>query len=181
MDERHGQPSGAVLKKLCERAYRRFAHLVLLHELRHERLGVYFLLGSLFYMNWERVIYHWLAVVILSVITFFGVGSKLYNLMHAAWFPYLVLYISFHKHIRFPDLGKHGDFSYGLYLYAFPMWQLSIRLFGAHNASLTALVTFLAAMVMALRSWFLVSGFWFLVEKPTLPLKGIFSRVRKRA
>jgi hypothetical protein len=24
MDERHGQPSGAVLKKLCERAYRRF-------------------------------------------------------------------------------------------------------------------------------------------------------------
>jgi len=27
MDERHGQPSGAVLKKLCERAYKRFNHL----------------------------------------------------------------------------------------------------------------------------------------------------------
>jgi len=27
MDERHGQPSGAVLKKLCERAYRRFGQV----------------------------------------------------------------------------------------------------------------------------------------------------------
>ncbi|MFT5691678.1 MAG: transposase InsO family protein [Oceanicoccus sp.] len=33
MDERHGQPSGAVLKKLCERAYRRF------HQSEYQQLA----------------------------------------------------------------------------------------------------------------------------------------------
>jgi peptidoglycan/LPS O-acetylase OafA/YrhL len=143
---------------------------VLLHELKHERLGVYFLLGALFYMNREKVIYHWLAVAILSAITFLAFGSRLYNLVFAVWFSYVVLYISFHKHIRFPDLGKHGDFSYGLYLYAFPMSQLSIYLFGAGNPWMTAVITFVTAMILAM-------GSWFLVEKPTLRLKGSFSQV----
>ena len=148
-------------------------NFVLLHELKHERLGVYFLLGALFYMNRETVRYHWLAVAILSAITFLAFGSKFYNLVFAVWFSYVVLYISFHRRIRFPDLGKHGDFSYGLYLYAFPMSQLSIYLLGAANPWLTALITFVASMILA-------TGSWFLVEKPTLRLKGSFSQVLTR-
>jgi peptidoglycan/LPS O-acetylase OafA/YrhL len=144
-------------------------HFVLLHDLKHARLGVYFLLGALLYMNRDTIIYHWIGVAVLSALLFLSFGKSSYDLVFAAWFSYLILYISFHRSIRFPDLGKYGDFSYGLYLYAFPMTQLNIFLFGPENPWFIVLVTSAATMVLAVASWFFI-------EQPFMRLKGLYLR-----
>jgi peptidoglycan/LPS O-acetylase OafA/YrhL len=143
-------------------------HFPLLHELGHERMGLYFLLGALFYMNRDKVIFHWIGVVVLSILMLLNFKNSIYNLVYAFWFTYLVLYISFHRTIKLPDFGKHGDFSYGLYLYAFPMTQVNILLFGPDNPWFIVLTTFIATMVLAMCSWFLV-------EKPALQTKGMYT------
>jgi len=140
-------------------------HFFLLHKLKHERLGLYFLLGALLYMNRDTIKYHWVGVVVLSVLMVMNFKNAIYNLVYATWFAYLVLYISFHPKIKLPDFSKYGDFSYGLYLYAFPMTQTSILLFGPDNPWFIVFTSFCGAMVLALLSWFLV-------EEPALGMKG---------
>jgi peptidoglycan/LPS O-acetylase OafA/YrhL len=144
-------------------------HFVLLHDLKHFRLGIYFLLGALLYMNREAVVYHWAILVALTAILLLCIGSASYNLVFAAWFSYFVLYLAFHRTIRFPDMGKRGDFSYGLYLYAFPMTQLNIYLFGPDYPWFIASLTLVTTMVMAIASWFFI-------EQPFMRLKGLYLR-----
>lgn len=143
-------------------------HFVLLHDVKHVRLGIYFLFGAFLYVNRERIVYHWAVVALSIVLLYLNHRNAAYNALFAACFAYFILYISFHRRIRFPDLGKHGDFSYGLYLYAYPMTQVNVLLFGPDNPWFIALMAFLMSMALAVASWFLV-------EKPCLRLKGRFS------
>lgn len=140
-------------------------YFVLLHKLNHERLGVYFLLGAFFYLNRDQITYHWTGLAALSILLIINFKGAFYNLIYAVWFSYLVLYISFHRSIQLPDLGKYGDFSYGLYLWAYPVTQLSILLLGSNSPWPILLITFFTTMVLAIASWFLV-------EKPAMRLKG---------
>jgi len=141
---------------------------ILLHDIRHARLGIYFLLGAFLYVNREKIVYHWAIVALCVALLYLNFRNAAYNALFAGSFAYGVLYIAFHRRIRFPDLGKHGDFSYGLYLYAYPMTQLNVWLFGPANPWLIASLALLWSLALAVASWYLV-------EKPCLRLKGRFS------
>jgi peptidoglycan/LPS O-acetylase OafA/YrhL len=145
-------------------------HFFLLPELRRERLGVYFLLGALFYINRDVLVLHWAGLLLLGAVaaTSFNYGKEFYNLVFAVFFCYLTLYIAFHQHIKFPNLGSRGDFSYGLYLYAFPMTQLGIMLLGPDYPWLIVVTTFISSMLLAMFSWHFI-------ERPSLRLKGKLS------
>ena len=142
-------------------------HFFLLPELRRERVGVYFLLGALCYINRDVLVLHWAGVLLLGTVAAisFSYGKTFYNLLFAIWFCYLTLYIAFHQRIRLPDLGSRGDFSYGLYLYAFPMTQLGIMLLGPEHPWLIVVTTFISSMLLAVLSWRYI-------EQPCLRLKG---------
>lgn len=68
----------------------------------------------------------------------------------------------------FVNLKKIGDFSYGLYIYSFPIQQYLEHIFKDKLSfiSFFCLSTFCALFVS------IVS--WFLIEKPSLTLKNIF-------
>jgi peptidoglycan/LPS O-acetylase OafA/YrhL len=144
-------------------------HFFLLHKTRHERLGLYFLLGAVFYINAKTIPLNLTGLLLLSA----ALGAMYcaaahppgFNVVYAIWFSYLILYLSFHPRLKLPDLGKHGDFSYGLYLYAFPVTQTCILLLGADNPWLILALGFIITMLLAAFSWFAV-------EKPSLALKG---------
>lgn len=70
---------------------------------------------------------------------------------------YLVFYFAFHPTFVFPHFARFGDFSYGTYLYAWPVQQLTLYWF--HDAlSLHAffIVALLLTLCCAVLSWFLV-------------------------
>jgi peptidoglycan/LPS O-acetylase OafA/YrhL len=61
--------------------------------------------------------------------------------------------------------GRLGDFSYGLYLYAWPCQQIVVRYLGtARPVIVEALVSLCLALVCAVASWFVI-------ERPALRLK----------
>lgn len=63
------------------------------------------------------------------------------------------------------DTGRHGDFSYGVYLYAFPVQQIVVMLLGPEQPYLILLSLAIAAtFVLAWLSWRYI-------EKPALELK----------
>jgi peptidoglycan/LPS O-acetylase OafA/YrhL len=80
--------------------------------------------------------------------------------------PYLTFWFAFHPRIKLWQTTQRlgGDFSYGTYLYAFPIQQLLVMWFMAgHPVLLFALATPLTLVAAALS--------WRLVERPFLRRK----------
>jgi peptidoglycan/LPS O-acetylase OafA/YrhL len=88
---------------------------------------------------------------------------------------YLIFAVAFHPHIRLHRIGRFGDFSYGTYLYAYPIQQLIMHWIGRPISPL--LLFALAAsstLCIAVCSWYGVER-WFLhrshgSSKAVLPL-----------
>jgi peptidoglycan/LPS O-acetylase OafA/YrhL len=70
---------------------------------------------------------------------------------------YLILVLAFHSAIPLNNWGRFGDFSYGTYLYAFPVEQLTMRLIG-HPVPPWVLFSVAApvSLMCAFMSWHLV-------------------------
>ena len=72
---------------------------------------------------------------------------------------YGVLYVGFHPRLRLHRFGRYGDFSYGTYLYAWPIQQVLVAHTGAH---LTPWMLCAAAAPLSLLAGV---GSWFGVER----------------
>lgn len=131
------------------------------------RLASQFMAGSLLYLARERLAlrkdYFALAMLACIASPFLPViyGRLLFDLA----FAYAVIYLGFLKLPLLPAASRWGDFSYGFYLYAYPMQQLSLHLLGNNpNFAVFLYASFMATLLCAILSWQLV-------EKPALRLK----------
>jgi peptidoglycan/LPS O-acetylase OafA/YrhL len=75
----------------------------------------------------------------------------------------IVVWAAFTTSIKLHHVAKHGDFSYGIYLYAYPVQQLLVRQ-GIRNAWALFFAALPLTVFMAVISWRWVEG-------PALKLK----------
>ena len=129
------------------------------------RFVAFFMAGTAFYLYRDRIPQSGM----LAVASLIGLAASIK--LHAfqpglvLFGTYLIFYVGFHPAIRFHRFARHGDFSYGMYLYGFPVQQLLVRHVSAarHPLVLTAM-SLSGALALAFLSWHLV-------EKPFLKLK----------
>jgi peptidoglycan/LPS O-acetylase OafA/YrhL len=70
---------------------------------------------------------------------------------------YLLLYLAFTSDWRWRDAARYGDFSYGIYLYAFPIQQLIIYSMNRYTSPFTLFALAFPPTVLAgVASWYLV-------------------------
>lgn len=93
--------------------------------------------------------------------------------LSAITIPYAVLTIGLARTPYVARTARFGDFSYGLYLYAFPVQQLVIDVWGVHGTAANYLVVLAITLALAVLSWHLV-------ERPALALKDVLLRRRVR-
>jgi peptidoglycan/LPS O-acetylase OafA/YrhL len=137
------------------------------------KFGVFFVAGAFLYVHRGRVpLSPALAAAVLI----------LWAVLHhtpaglVAWYlglPYLVFFFGFQRGRLGAFFARHGDLSYGVYLYAFPMQQSVIYALGPQLgvASLT-LASLAPTLVLAFCSWHLV-------ERPALTWKARWSGPRR--
>jgi peptidoglycan/LPS O-acetylase OafA/YrhL len=82
---------------------------------------------------------------------------------------FLVFWFAFEPRIGCQNFAKYGDFSYGIYLYAFPIQQLLVMVAGPMQPVTLFLATLAPTFAAAGASWFLV-------ERPCLRLKSRAAR-----
>jgi peptidoglycan/LPS O-acetylase OafA/YrhL len=131
------------------------------------RLFMFFLAGSCFWAYRNRIPQSgMIALLCAAGLIAASFGGRF--ALHAA-LPilgvYLLLWIAFSDSIPLHRFGKYGDFSYGLYLYAFPVTQSVVCLTHARFAP-----PMLAIIVLPL-TFLLAFASWHLVERPFLRLK----------
>ena len=132
-----------------------------------QELALLFALGSLAWV-WREAIPVSLAglAIVLAVIVINPLA-----LGRGALFPplltYAVLVAACHPRLLWPAFNRLGDYSYGLYIYAFPIQQTIVQLTpGIGPLPLFALAAPLTLFVAALS--------WHVVERPALGLKSRF-------
>lgn len=146
-----------------------FLHVMLVKEIF--KLGGFFFSGGLLFL--VRDIYRpsglhaFLAVGVFAI----ALSTPYAEFVYALTLPVIVMYLAFVRVPTISQFGKFGDFSYGIYIYAFPIQQV-VTYMNNGNISVNSLflVSFIFTLMAAVISWFLF-------EKPALKLKGGLRRV----
>lgn len=126
----------------------------------------YFFIGRLYYLYREKFILNKYLFIILALILLFSMSFKITYYLHFLILPYLIFY-SIYRFRFLNNWGKYGDFSYGTYIYAFPVQQTLIYFF---RNNLTIFSLFIFSSIITFIFAFLS---WHVVEKNALKLKKI--------
>lgn len=128
---------------------------------------VCFFAGSAYYMFRNKIKicfqYFIISLVLLLTAGIFGLLKEAFPILGG----YIVLYLAFNQWIKLYNFNKHGDFSYGIYIYAFPIQQVIVYL---SNYTINPYLLFLISMPLILVFSILS---WHLIEKQCLKLRNI--------
>lgn len=121
------------------------------------RFLFFFFAGSLCYVHRERIyISHHLAaaVIILLAISFIMLSNEdVRRLCIALMTPYIVLFLAFSPSRPVRAFNRLGDYSYGIYIYGFPIQQCVLAITGSTSIAWNFAVSWVCCLVVAAASW----------------------------
>lgn len=129
-------------------------------------LIIYFMLGSLCYINRRSIPLSSIIFGVFSVIMVIMLKTIYGKYILALYITYFVFFIAFNKKINLNNFGRFGDFSYGIYIYAFPIQQVVAHIF----KGITPIEMFFSSLVLTI---VLSIISWKFIEKPILRFKDI--------
>lgn len=136
--------------------------------------GAPFMAGATLYLWRDRIPLDWRLAVLSAVALAASLPAGGFRLAFPLFGAYLVIYLAMARSVRLPDLARRGDFSYGVYIFAYPVQQSVSYLLGAS-------VTWYANLLLSLPVTFgLAALSWHFIEKPALALKSSATRPAER-
>ena len=133
-------------------------------------LGAMFFSGAALQVLRERIVVSCLGVVAACIALVLAaiLDRAMFGVLYRVLLPYLVLYLALVPAGKIRRFNVVGDYSYGLYIYAFPVQQALASLWHGIDPYAMMGTSFIITMVFAVSSWHVV-------EKRALALKGQFS------
>lgn len=119
-------------------------------------LLTFFLAGTVLYLFRERIGYNRGVSVLLLLAYIAIVNTTAVNWFQFILFPYLVIAAAFQRAPRLARAGRFGDPSYGIYLWAFPIQQITSSLFQEQGMWLVLPLSLLVTVVLGYGSWHLL-------------------------
>jgi peptidoglycan/LPS O-acetylase OafA/YrhL len=123
-----------------------------------------FLSGSIFYFFRKKIPLHWFIAVCAAALLIASVPLKIFSYTFPWLAGYLVIYLALVPKSKLTRFGKYGDFSYGIYIWAFPIQQIIAQTYSPKGSYFNALASFAIVLPIAILSWHLI-------EKPALKFK----------
>jgi peptidoglycan/LPS O-acetylase OafA/YrhL len=128
------------------------------------KTGTYFWAGALmFHWNIKRFFTFEYFVIVSLVLLFIHQWIYFYSILSLILIPFIVLSFGFSKS-QFLSIFNKFDYSYGFYIYAFPVQQTIIYLYPTISAVVFIGLAFVITMVFASLSWHFI-------ENPILKMK----------
>ncbi len=122
-------------------------------------------LGSLFYLWREKIVLHWSILLILICLTFsLRHNFREFNFLFYLTVTYAVFWFAYHPKMKVHRITQWGDFSYGIYIYAFPVQQTLMYYLKTSSPLGLFLLALPITLLLAVLSWHFI-------EKPALGLK----------
>ena len=139
------------------------------------RLFFMFFSGAAFYVLKEHIrlsnLFFWLFII--ALLSSAVVNKHVFFLVYTLTIAYVLFYIAYIPNGRIRKYNEVGDYSYGLYIYAFPIQQTVAAL--VPGVSVVSMISISAPATL-----FLAALSWHLLERRALGLKGLYVSHTKR-
>lgn len=112
--------------------------------------------------------------VLLAVVLLAALDRRAFFFAFSLLLPYLVLYAAYGFGGRIRAFNRLGDYSYGIYIYAFPVEQTVEHLLPGISIALLVGISAIVTLILAMLSWHLL-------EKRALKLKDIAAEKTRAA
>jgi peptidoglycan/LPS O-acetylase OafA/YrhL len=121
------------------------------------RLFSAFFIGAMFFVWKDNIVlsYKWF-MILLVLLILSSVDKDLYFVMYSLTLAYLIFFIAYVPKGNILKFNKFGDYSYGLYIYAFPIQQILIALNPNISILMLIIMSFLLTLISAVLSWNLI-------------------------
>ena len=118
----------------------------------------FFATGIVFYKNFS-LLHKWKDYIIIPCLILFALEHYIFKtqILKPIVFGFMVFYIAYS--FRFlNNFGKYGDFTYGIYIYHFPVIQLFafLSLFNKYPPFIMCAIVLAITLTLAILSWYLV-------------------------
>lgn len=121
------------------------------------RLAAMFFIGASLYLLKERVLVSRRVMVAMLCMLLLATTSRdLFYLCYHLFIGYLVIGAAYLPSQRLHGFNKWGDYSYGMYLYAFPIQQSVVALVPGISAVQYVMDSFVITFCLAFLSWHLI-------------------------
>jgi peptidoglycan/LPS O-acetylase OafA/YrhL len=116
------------------------------------------------YVFRKKIPMHWLIATVSTVLLIASVQLKIFDQAFPWLAGYLFIYLALVPKSALTRFGKYGDFSYGIYIWAFPIQQVVAQYFLAKGVYFNALLSISIVLPVAILSWYFI-------EKPAMNYK----------
>jgi peptidoglycan/LPS O-acetylase OafA/YrhL len=133
-----------------------------------------FLLGAVFELYRERIVVNDGLAIVAGVVLVGTLRFGGFAVLGYPAFAYLVLWLAIRLPSWFRRVGRGHDYSYGFYIYAFPVQQV-LALVGVTRLGMLPYI-----LICAVGTFALAVPSWHLVEKPAMSLKNWSPRLERK-
>jgi len=141
------------------------------HIIEHKGLSIAFRLTSMFFMGAvyylfkdKVIVSHKIFLIFIVLLLSLSQYQEIFYVAYSLSIAYITFYLAYVPHGKIRNFNKLGDYSYGLYIYAFPVQQSLIVLLGGLTVYELIPLSFLSTLMLAILSWHII-------EKRSLALK----------
>jgi len=129
--------------------------------------SVYYLMGTLFAIYNNSIMYRSTLLAPFFLIWILSFKTPFFTLLTTVFLPYSIMYLALEAKVVLQKLLEMGDFSYGVYIYAFPIQQLIVHLFQNEISPIKLFsISFPITIICSYFSWNFI-------EKKALDIKNI--------
>ena len=149
--------------------FNHFHPLLSKNSLKFVRLFLVFFTGSLFYIFRDkiRLSTKWFFIALFVVLAS-AKNNDLFFVFYYLFLPYIVFYLAYVPAGKIRNFNKIGDYSYGIYIYAFPVQQSMASIRPGITVSEMILYSSVITFTLSFLSWHLI-------EKRCLRMKTSYS------
>jgi peptidoglycan/LPS O-acetylase OafA/YrhL len=121
-------------------------------------LSLPFVIGIAFWIWRERLVMHPVICVVLVAVAWAVRGTPLALPGFALALSYVTFWLAYVPGGAVRAFNRLGDYSYGVYVYAFPVQGLAVHLVGAQTPLQNMALAAVPTLVLAIASWHLIEG-----------------------
>jgi len=132
------------------------------------KLFYMFFIGSAFYVWKNRIrLSSGLFFIALLLLLASAVNKDVFFVFYSLLLPYLIFYIAYVPSGYVRKFNQIGDYSYGIYIYAFPVQQSMAALIPNISVDTMIIYSLTITLILSVTSWYLI-------EKRFLKMKGSY-------
>jgi peptidoglycan/LPS O-acetylase OafA/YrhL len=144
------------------------------------RLLSMFFTGAAFYFWRDKIrLLPLIALIGFLILMISAMHKNVFFLLYCMLLPYLVFFVAYVPSGGVRNFNKMGDYSYGVYIYAFPVQQSVASLIPGVSVSMMIFVSFAVTLILAVISWHLIEKRFLKMKGTHVHIQGALSRMRK--